>query len=177
MNMDLDLKDKLSVANWLSGKKHVANWWIVLLAVFGVGLIGAAAWTAVNDWRVDRQNRAATAEGEAAVGQLLEPVRSIKRVLADGQVQALAVRRFGETLIRIGLWPKRLLLCRTDTPFAKMRSGQVEILGGGYQEPMLAILPDRDAMLREALKVMTDAYSRSSNSHGDSKTKFWELTT
>jgi alpha-amylase len=27
-----------------------------------------------------------------------------------------------------------------------VKSGQVEILGGGYQEPMLAILPDRDAI-------------------------------
>jgi phosphomannomutase/phosphoglucomutase len=88
----MDLKEKLSAAHWLSGKKHVAKKWIALLALFGVTLVGAAAWTTVNEWRVDRQNRAATAEGEAAVVSLLEPVREIKRVLADEQVQALAVR-------------------------------------------------------------------------------------
>jgi len=91
----MDLKEKLSATGWLSGKKHVAIHWIILLAVFGVILIGFAAWTTVSEWRAERQNRAATAEGEAAVGQLLEPVRSIKRVLTDEQVQSLAVRAIG----------------------------------------------------------------------------------
>ncbi|WP_425102482.1 bifunctional DNA primase/polymerase [Tropicibacter sp. S64] len=49
------------------------------------------------------------------------------------EVQALAERRFGETLVRVGLWPKRLLLYRTDAPFAKMKVGQVELLGAGQQ--------------------------------------------
>lgn len=47
--------------------------------------------------------------------------------------QALAIERFGETLVRVGRWPKRLLLYRTETPFAKMKAGQVEILGLGQQ--------------------------------------------
>jgi len=47
--------------------------------------------------------------------------------------QALAFARFGETLVRVGHWPKRLLLYRTETPFAKMKSGQIEILGLGQQ--------------------------------------------
>ncbi|MFZ3585219.1 bifunctional DNA primase/polymerase, partial [Loktanella sp. DJP18] len=47
--------------------------------------------------------------------------------------QALAFARFGETLVRVGLWPKRLLLYRTDTPFPKMKSGQIEVLGAGQQ--------------------------------------------
>lgn len=55
--------------------------------------------------------------------------------------QALAVERFGETLVRVGLWPKRLLLYRTQTPFSKMKSGQVEILGLGQQFVAFGIHP------------------------------------
>ncbi|WP_272011129.1 bifunctional DNA primase/polymerase [Roseovarius sp. ZX-A-9] len=47
--------------------------------------------------------------------------------------QTLAMERFGETLVRVGRWPKHLLLYRTDTPFTKMKAGQVEILGLGQQ--------------------------------------------
>ncbi|SFD42855.1 bifunctional DNA primase/polymerase [Roseivivax sediminis] len=49
------------------------------------------------------------------------------------EVQRLAERRFGESLLRIGQWPKRLLLYRTEAPFAKMKVGKVEILGVGQQ--------------------------------------------
>lgn len=47
--------------------------------------------------------------------------------------QVLAFHRFGETLVRVGCWPKRLLLYRTETPFTKMKAGQLEILGLGQQ--------------------------------------------
>ncbi len=43
------------------------------------------------------------------------------------------MERFGETLVRVGRWPKRLLLYRTETPFPKMKAGQIEILGLGQQ--------------------------------------------
>ena len=46
---------------------------------------------------------------------------------------AIVRARLGDTLIRIGLWPKRLLLYRTDRPFAKMAAGGIEILGLGQQ--------------------------------------------
>ncbi|QDC10092.1 hypothetical protein FHY55_12910 [Oceanicola sp. D3] len=49
------------------------------------------------------------------------------------EVQALAEHRFGATLIRVGLWPKRLLLYRTVVPFGKLKAGQVEFLGAGQQ--------------------------------------------
>lgn len=49
------------------------------------------------------------------------------------EAQVLAVQRFGETLVRVGRWPKRLLLYRTETPFAKMKAGQIELLGLGQQ--------------------------------------------
>ena len=46
---------------------------------------------------------------------------------------ALAERRFGSTLIRVGQWPKRLLLYRTAEPFLKLKFGTVEFLGDGQQ--------------------------------------------
>ncbi|TNE57496.1 MAG: hypothetical protein EP341_04015 [Sphingomonadales bacterium] len=49
------------------------------------------------------------------------------------EAHSLAVARFGETLVRVGQWPKRLLLYRTDMPFPKMKTGKVEILGAGQQ--------------------------------------------
>lgn len=44
-----------------------------------------------------------------------------------------ALVRFGDTLIRVGQWPKRLLLYRTDTPRPKLAVPGVEILGAGQQ--------------------------------------------
>jgi phosphomannomutase/phosphoglucomutase len=88
----MDLKEKLSSVSWLSGKKQVDPKLILVLALVGAGLIGGGGWLAFADWRTARQQAAAVAEGEAAVTQVLEPVQSIKRVLGDEQVQALAAR-------------------------------------------------------------------------------------
>ena len=41
------------------------------------------------------------------------------------QVEAIVRARLGDTLLRVGLWPKRLLLYRTDRPFAKMAAGVI----------------------------------------------------
>ena len=57
-------------------------------------------------------------------------------------VQALAFQRLGESPVRVGLWPKRLLLYRTDTPFPKMTAGHIEVLGAGQQFVGLGIHPD-----------------------------------
>lgn len=46
---------------------------------------------------------------------------------------ALVIARLGETLIRVGRWPRRLLVYRTDAPFAKLTGASVEILGKGQQ--------------------------------------------
>ena len=55
--------------------------------------------------------------------------------------------RLGDTLTRVGLWPKRLLPYRTDAPFPKMTCGstrgeQVEFLGLGQQVVAFGIHPD-----------------------------------
>jgi hypothetical protein len=57
-------------------------------------------------------------------------------------IEALALRRFGDTLSRVGLWPKRVLLYRTDAPFAKKSAGKVEVLGQGQQVLAFGIHPD-----------------------------------
>ena len=88
----MDLNEKLSSVSWLSGKKHVDTKWIVLLALFGAALIGAAGWLTFTEWRIARQEAAAAAEAEAAMQRLQEPVQTVKRVLGDEQVRALALR-------------------------------------------------------------------------------------
>lgn len=49
------------------------------------------------------------------------------------EVYSLAEMRFGATLVRVGQWPKRMLLYRADVPFAKLKSGKVEFLAAGQQ--------------------------------------------
>jgi Bifunctional DNA primase/polymerase, N-terminal len=56
-------------------------------------------------------------------------------------LQALAIARFGPTLIRVGQWPKRLLLYRTEHPFPKMGLPQLDILARGQQLVAFGIHP------------------------------------
>ncbi len=58
------------------------------------------------------------------------------------QMGQIVERRLGTTLMRVGLWPKRLYLARTDTPFAKLQIGKLEILGQGQQLVAFGIHPD-----------------------------------
>ena len=88
----MDLNLNLSLGGWISGKKHVDRRLIWLLGLLGVALVVAAVWLAISEWRLSRSEAEALAEGEFAVGQLLEPVQSVKRVLNNEQVQALALR-------------------------------------------------------------------------------------
>jgi hypothetical protein len=58
------------------------------------------------------------------------------------QMGQIVERGLGSTLMRVGLWPKRLYLARTDTPFAKLQIGKLEILGRGQQLVAFGIHPD-----------------------------------
>lgn len=58
------------------------------------------------------------------------------------EIHDLATRRFGETLLRVGLWPKRLLIYRTDAPRAKRKLGKIELLGLGQQFVAFGVHPD-----------------------------------
>ena len=44
------------------------------------------------------------------------------------QAAEITQARLGPTIIRVGRWPKRLLLYRTNTPFAKHSVGKIEVL-------------------------------------------------
>ena len=54
----------------------------------------------------------------------------------------LAVQRFGATLMRVGRWPKRLLMYRASEPFRKLKLGSIEILGAGQQFVAFGTHPD-----------------------------------
>lgn len=57
------------------------------------------------------------------------------------RVGGLAQARLGETLMRVGQWPKRLLLYRTAAPFPKMALRGVEVLGLGQQVVAFGLHP------------------------------------
>lgn len=118
---------RVSIAGWSTteiNEKTVANWQKTH-ARYGVGI--RTAYTPAID--IDIKNEAASVAVETAIRALLSC----------------------EAPIRIGLPPKRLLLCRTDTPFRKIKreftdtDGQlhaVEILGNGQQFVAFNIHPD-----------------------------------
>ena len=57
-------------------------------------------------------------------------------------LQTLALDRLGPAPIRVGRWPKRLLLYRTANPFAKLSIRRVEVLGQGQQFAAFGLHPD-----------------------------------
>jgi len=59
-------------------------------------------------------------------------------------VMQLACDRLGYTLMRVGRWPKRLLLYRTETPFPKIVVKPLEVLGAGQQFVGFGMHPDTD---------------------------------
>ena len=58
------------------------------------------------------------------------------------QIDQLVRSRSGDTLMRVGLWPKRLLLYRTEQPFPKMSVPGIEVLGSGQQFVAFGVHPD-----------------------------------
>jgi len=88
----MDLKETLKDAVHLSGKKKADPKLIFTLGVFGVLLLVLSAWLVVSDWRASKALAEAEAEGQRATELLAQPIQSLKRVLADEQVQSLARR-------------------------------------------------------------------------------------
>jgi hypothetical protein len=58
------------------------------------------------------------------------------------QASEIVTSRLGDTILRVGRWPKRLLLYRTLTPFNKLRVGKIEVLGLGQQFVAFGVHPD-----------------------------------
>jgi len=88
----MDLKSNLQMPALFSGKKHVSQWLIYAVFLLGLALVAGAAWLWFADWRTSRAVAAASAEADAALSQVVEPVQSLKRVLTSEQAQSLAVR-------------------------------------------------------------------------------------
>lgn len=58
------------------------------------------------------------------------------------QMGRIVEERTGAIMMRVGLWPKRLYLVRTEQPFAKKSIRKLEILGLGQQFVTFGIHPD-----------------------------------
>jgi hypothetical protein len=58
------------------------------------------------------------------------------------QASEIVNSRLGDTMLRVGRWPKRLLLYRTLTPFTKLSVGKIEVLGLGQQFVAFGVHPD-----------------------------------
>jgi hypothetical protein len=61
------------------------------------------------------------------------------------QAGILTQARLGATLMRVGRWPKRLYIYRTEAPFRKIRIPGVEVLGQGQQVVAFGQHPDTGA--------------------------------
>ena len=85
--------------------------------------------TRIEGWRRDYPNHGIGLRTGSLVGLDIDVLDAD---LAH-QLHQLAIARLGDTLVRVGQWPKRLLLYRTDDPGAKLKIGNVETLGLGQQ--------------------------------------------
>ena len=88
----MDLKKTLETVAHISTKKRADKRLILLLGLFGIAVIMAAVWLSITDRRDVGAQNVAEREGRQAVDGLVQPIQSLKRVMADDQVQALAAR-------------------------------------------------------------------------------------
>jgi phosphomannomutase len=88
----MDLKDTLKGLTTISTKKRVDPRLIYGLGLIGILMIGLTAWVGLRDWQRVGEASEAAAQRLQILGQLLQPIQSLKRVLDDEQVRNLAVR-------------------------------------------------------------------------------------
>ena len=88
----MDLKEQLEKVANISTKKRADPRLVILLGLFGIALIAVAIWLTITDRRDIGALNAAEREGRQAAERLIQPIQSIKRVMGDEQVQALAAR-------------------------------------------------------------------------------------
>jgi phosphomannomutase/phosphoglucomutase len=88
----MDLKEQLAKIPYLSTRKHVDRRLIYALGLFGILVIALAVWLMLKDWRGADAAASAESESRQAIENLTQTVQTFKRVMADEQVQALAVR-------------------------------------------------------------------------------------
>jgi phosphomannomutase len=88
----LDLKENLKGLTRLSAAKRVDWRLVITLGLFGVVLVTFVGWQALTDWRLVGAESRAIEQKQQAMEQLHQPIQTLKRVMADDQVQILAVR-------------------------------------------------------------------------------------
>jgi len=111
-------------------------------------------WENFNATERDIRRWAAGRYRNGNIGILCEETPTVDLDIYDATMaeamEAWVLREFGETCVRVGQAPKRLLVFRTDRPFRKMscvyndgkRDHGVEILGHGQQFVAYGIHPD-----------------------------------
>ncbi|MGV8986055.1 MAG: bifunctional DNA primase/polymerase [Cypionkella sp.] len=106
---------------------------------------------AMNGWTTVRIDEAQVEDwcrefGHCGVGLRTGPLVGVDIDILEvdpaHQAAEIVKARLGPSLLRVGRWPKRLLLYRTETPFAKYKVGKIEVLGQGQQFVSFGIHPD-----------------------------------
>ena len=88
----MDFKESLQNLLKLVKNRQTDSRLLLVIGVLGIGIIVAAVWLAINDWRSQHVISQITLLQQEVVDQLARPVQALKRVMNDEQVQALAVR-------------------------------------------------------------------------------------
>jgi len=88
----MNLTEKLGGLTRISTQKRVSNVLILALGLLGLMIIGTAIWLSFTDWRHSGLRSSAESESRQAIEDLAVPVKSLKRIMNDEQVQILALR-------------------------------------------------------------------------------------
>ena len=88
----MDLKENLKGLTQLSVAKRVDWRLVIALGLFGIVLVTFVGWLALTDWRSVNAESRAIEQKQQAMNQLYQPIQTLKRVMADDQVQSLAAR-------------------------------------------------------------------------------------
>jgi len=88
----MDLRAKLQELTGGSGEHRIDPKFSYLLGLLGLVLLVAAAWLYFSDANSQRATERAAAQGGAAAGLLMEPVRVFRSVLEDSRIQEQALK-------------------------------------------------------------------------------------
>ncbi len=88
----MDLKEALQNFLKLVENRQTDSRLLLLIGVLGIGIIVITVWLAITDWRSQQTIEQVTLQQQQIVDQLEKPVQALKRIMSDGQVQALAAR-------------------------------------------------------------------------------------
>jgi phosphomannomutase len=88
----MDLKETLQNFLKLAETRRVDSRLLILVGALGMLIIASAAWFTFSDQRSGQTASQSAVQGQKAVEQLAQPVQSLKRMLNDENVQALAAR-------------------------------------------------------------------------------------